>query len=152
MNKKGFSLVELLAVIAILGILAGVAIGAVGQYLDKARLQGYDSIYKSASEACESYIIENGLETTMDVGKAGEKNVSITTLVEEEYLEKPLDPIVKDKECGGTVYFYKKKGKTSDCPSDIECDPIDYIVYRVVLSCPGRKDLEAKVFPKGEVY
>ena len=37
MNKKGFTLVELLAVIIIIGIISGIAIGGTSIYMNKTR-------------------------------------------------------------------------------------------------------------------
>ena len=44
MNNKGFTLVEILATIAILGILSGIVIGGVQKYIEKSRQQAYDTM------------------------------------------------------------------------------------------------------------
>ena len=140
MNKKGFSLVELLTVISLLGILMGIAIQAVMGYLNKAQNQAYDSIYKATYDAAQTYIMENGIESTLANGSTG--NVEITKLVEDGYMTHPTDPNTKT-DCSGTVNYKMKKGsgKTADT-----------IVYRISLTCPGNKDLKEKIFPVGETY
>ena len=47
LNKKGFTLVELLAVITILGILMSVAIGAVSWILESAKDNFYKTLEKN---------------------------------------------------------------------------------------------------------
>ena len=39
MNKKGFTLIEIISVIVIMGILMGIAIAGTSRYLDKTRNQ-----------------------------------------------------------------------------------------------------------------
>ena len=58
MNNKGYTLVEVLAVIAILSILSGVAVAGVSKYLVKSRQQAYDSMASSAYDAAASYILK----------------------------------------------------------------------------------------------
>lgn len=50
-----YTLVEILTVIVILGILFAVGITAYSKYKDKARIQGYDTMAKSASQAASEY-------------------------------------------------------------------------------------------------
>jgi len=63
-NKKkgrgGFTLVELLIVIVILGILAGIAIPQYLTYLDKARLTASISTLSSLGNDIEAYHLSNG--------------------------------------------------------------------------------------------
>lgn len=73
-NVKGFSLVELLAVIAILGILSGLGIIAYNRYVAKARKEGEERLGKAAILAAEQYMIDhpnNTKEITLKELKEG---------------------------------------------------------------------------------
>ena len=72
MNNKGFSMIELLGVIVIIGILAGLAIPAVTKYIGKTRDRAYDNIYESAySAAQEKYMhdLENAERIDYEIVK-----------------------------------------------------------------------------------
>ena len=84
-NNKGFSLVELLAVVAILGILMGLAIMAYTRYIDYSRKKSQDIFEKSVISATENYIFDH----------PDKDEVDIDTLIDEEYLEKPTDEVLK---------------------------------------------------------
>ncbi|MFZ5353581.1 MAG: type II secretion system protein [Bacillota bacterium] len=60
MNKKGFSLIELVVVVGILGILAAVAIPRVTSSLDDARENADLANLRSLRNAVEMYFVENG--------------------------------------------------------------------------------------------
>ncbi len=139
MNNRGFSLAELLAVIALIGILSGVAIGAVSNYRQKASTEAYDSIFTAASNGCEIYIMDNSLDITLENNQTG--SVTLSELVEEEYMTNPTDPNSKT-DCSGKVEYKMKKGSTSTN---------DYIVYRVTLNCPNRAAMQ-KIFPEGSSF
>ena len=51
MSKKGFTIIEVLAVIIIIGIISGIAVIAVGRYIDKAEKDTYISNMKTYIKA-----------------------------------------------------------------------------------------------------
>ena len=98
MKNKGFTMVELLAVIAILGIMTGLAMAAYTRYKDSTREKGYDIMANSAISGAESYIIENPTAT----------EVNFDTLVDRGYLEDTRDPADSNNNCTGTVRISKQ--------------------------------------------
>jgi prepilin-type N-terminal cleavage/methylation domain-containing protein len=60
-KARGFTLVELLIVIAIIGLLAGIAVPAYHNYLDKARLTVSVSLMDAFRKDLEAYQIEHAV-------------------------------------------------------------------------------------------
>ena len=58
-NQKGFTLVEILATVAIMGILTGLAITAYSRYIDYSRSKAYEYMVKSAQIAMENYLLNH---------------------------------------------------------------------------------------------
>lgn len=58
-NKKGFTLVELVVVIAILGILAAIAIPRLGKSRDTAKLATHDANVRILKSVATMYIADN---------------------------------------------------------------------------------------------
>jgi general secretion pathway protein G len=92
-DEKGFTLIELIIVIAILGIIAGIAVAQLQTAPQKAR----EAVLKE-----DLYAIRDVIDQYFaDKGKYPE---SLDTLVEEGYLRKiPVDPITKTSESWQTV-------------------------------------------------
>ena len=112
LNNKGFSFVELLAVVAILGILSGIAIGGYQRYVENAKKQSYNTLIDSSISAAESYFMNN----------PGETEVNFDDLVESSYLKNAIDPFNKNKTCEGTVRMTTISG------SDNQLNTNNYIV------------------------
>lgn len=106
-KQGGFTLVEILAVIVILGILTSAAIIGVTRYKDKARKNDYDALAKSSYNAMEEYL----------TGHPSYNAAKLETLEEEQFLSGRIDPGTKNSRCSGVVVADKLKsesGKISD--------------------------------------
>lgn len=78
-NKKGFTLVELVIVIAILGVLASVSINMFSGLVIRAREKADEIQANNIGRAIAAYIAETGNVSLDELMKAGAEN-SIPTL------------------------------------------------------------------------
>ena len=62
MNKKGFSLVEMLAVVFIVGILSAIALPQYGRVRERARFARVQVVAKSMYDSCERMLSEFDIE------------------------------------------------------------------------------------------
>jgi prepilin-type N-terminal cleavage/methylation domain-containing protein len=79
-TERGFSLVELLIVIVILGILAGIVVFAVGNMTSNAKTTGCSAEKTTISEALESYKAHTGVYPTAAAAGGG-SHVAMDLLV-----------------------------------------------------------------------
>ena len=114
-NIKGFTLVELLGVIVIMGIISAIAIVAYTNHLNTARNKAYDILARSAANAASSYSMTH----------IGVESVTLQELVDEQFLENVNDPIGQGKKCTGTVAITQTQSE----------DGIDVEKYEVTLCC-----------------
>lgn len=123
LNNKGFTMVELLASVAILSILMGAAVAGVTKYQEKARQEAYEAMESSAYAAAQNYIQKHGSVIPL---YPSSKKINIDTLVEEGLLNELQDPTAKDFSCNGTVDVSKIKGSGSK---------LDEYKYVVKINC-----------------
>ena len=81
-NRKGFTLVELLATVTIVGVIAVIGAIAYTRYIENTKQQAYDTLAESAYHATENYFLVNPAKS----------KVTLKVLVEGEYLENYKDP------------------------------------------------------------
>ncbi len=79
--QAGFTLIELMIVVAIIGILAAVAIPAYQDYVVKAKFSEVESIANSYKTAVAACIQENGVATDCNLGTNGVPATQSTTHV-----------------------------------------------------------------------
>lgn len=119
-NKKGFTLIELIAAIAILGIMSGIAVAAVSTILKNSREEYYKSLRSTIVMAAKSYYADHR-SMLPKTGKT--RKITVQKLVETKYLEKK--PTAHDKEtlCVDGTYVEVTK---------IAKDKYD---YKITLTC-----------------
>ncbi|MCM3710761.1 competence type IV pilus major pilin ComGC [Sporosarcina luteola] len=105
-NEKGLTLVELLAVIVILGIIAAIAVPAIGGIIESSRIKAQFSDGQNVLSAANLYFIEN----------PGADPVTIEELVDGDYLDNAGS---FDADNDGTV-TYKKGGNELDATTKTE--------------------------------
>jgi len=91
-NNKGFSLVELIIVVAIMAVLMGILAPQYIRYVEKTRIRADDSIVSDIDKACqatladEKYYKDAGATITVTVSKAGAITVSGFTSVGADFV------------------------------------------------------------------
>jgi type IV pilus assembly protein PilA len=120
-NEKGLTLIELLAVIVILGIIAAIAIPTVGGIIQKSKENGVKADAITVLNAAKTYVAENGIPEPA--------TGSSDSLVDIDTLKQYIDRDVKLDKTGSTytkvtvkisadgtnyqLYAEKKIGKTT---------------------------------------
>ena len=98
-NKKGFTMVELLATVVILGILAGVGVPLVYKNLNKARNSSYNHMLTGAYDAANNKILNESISCTSSSSCA----FKLKDLVDGGYLENLDDPAEHGSMCDGVI-------------------------------------------------
>ena len=115
MNQNGFTMVEILVTVTILGLLLAMTYAGYTEYQDWARSEAYSIMAHSAKQAAEDYLMDHpGI-----AGGAAEQHVGSLTyylpsedhsyaitfkeLEEQGYFSTPVDPGLKSHECIGSV-------------------------------------------------
>jgi len=125
-NSKGFSMVELLAVVAILGILSSIGVVAVSNILEKAHEEYYKNQEKNLVLAAQSYMNANQSELPKVVGK--KEQVTAKKLKETNYLKKDI-----------TRYDGKSKCNDEETYVNVFKYGMSDYSYTAYLTCPDDK-------------
>lgn len=115
-NKKGFTLVELLGIVTLMGILMGMGVVAYTRYIDNSKNKAYVTLRNSTISATEAYILENP-----DV-----RELTIEDLVREGFLEYAADPSDSTKQCIGKITIFEN--------NDV-AHTLTFNDYEIVLCC-----------------
>jgi len=126
-SSKGFSLVELLGVMVVLGILLSMGIGAYTRYRKSAANSAYEIMSKNAASAAENYFMDH----------VGYDSVSFEELIDGNYLEPTKDPMFEGEICGGTVNIFDK--------TEQQGTVLESNVYKVIVNC--RKHDSCNLYP-----
>ncbi len=133
-NKKGFSMVELLAAVAILGIMSIIAIVSVSSIINKAHEEYYNNQEKNLVLAAQAYYNANKTKLPKVIGKKVE--VTATELKDNNYLKDEL------------TNYDGKKCKIKDGEKDSHVVVFKYgqndYSYTAYLNCGKRNEKETK--------
>jgi len=99
--KKGFTLVELLAIVILLGVISVIAVPIIGDQVATAKQSAYERTVDSIEEAAKRYGVTNMLGYNTE-----EQPLSLDRLIEAGLLEKKdlVNPVT-DQELKGCVYY-----------------------------------------------
>ena len=121
LNAKGFSMVELLAAVAIMGVLATIAIVSVSTVLENAEEKHYETQEKNMIMAAQSYAQDNRNILPKAIGDT--RVITLEELQRSKYIGNVVDRGKKNCEQGSvTIFKYSKDGYS----------------YRTHLVCPAK--------------
>jgi type IV pilus assembly protein PilA len=120
--KKGFTLVELLAVIMLLGIISLIAIPSVGKILNRSRQRALDGVKKELIKATKSYTADN-LEL-LPSNDGGYICVDIETLENSSYInnDEIIDPTTEEPLVGYIKVTYLSKYNKYNYEYALNCE------------------------------
>ena len=125
MNKKGMTLVELLAVITILGILSSMAVVAFSWIINRAHDEYYDTLKHNVISAAKSYYGDHRVLLPTEVGESGKRTVSLEELKTQNYIKNVTDHTGKNQ-CSGEVVVIRENSTNYKYSIDLVCNGDHY--------------------------
>lgn len=86
MNKRGFTLIELVTVIALLGIISIIAFVSIFKVIGESKVSNCENLLLSIKSAAKEYASDNRYGWTDN----GAKTVTALKLIEDKYLSSPI--------------------------------------------------------------
>lgn len=127
-NNRGFTLIEILAAVVILGIISTIAVPAVYRYVTKSREFSYENMYESIFDAVKNYRLNNSDDSSKGFSTPTYAKADINQLVDDKYLNPLVDPADSSKKCSAEVYI-------TDCQASSDKEVLNDRMYKVKLYC-----------------
>ncbi|MDD2518673.1 MAG: DUF5011 domain-containing protein, partial [Bacilli bacterium] len=99
MNKKGFTLIEILGIIVVLALIFLITIPLIGNVVGEVRKRVCDLNAKSVEKAADNYITVKGINVVEGVTT----NIPLKILIDERFVTKVVDPTDNKTACDGYV-------------------------------------------------
>ena len=116
MNRKGFTLVELIAVIALLSIIAIISLVSINSVIEKSRVSDCENLKLSIKTAAKDCVSDHRYDNVDEIGNC----YLVTGLVSKNYLSGPVkDPFNNSNDLERTTIDTDFKVKNEN---DIEFD------------------------------
>lgn len=126
MKKKGFTLVELIGVIILLGVIALIAFPIVTNSIKSSKEKAYNAQINEIIESAKKWGVENS-DNLPEVGSTDIVSVDIPTLIQDGYIKKTddgtlKDPRDEDESLNGCVHItYSSEYNQYEYKYDEEC-------------------------------
>ena len=105
-NNKGFTLIEILGAIVILGIISTIAVPAVYKYVTKSKDFSYENMYKTVYDAVKNYRLDTNDDSVKGFSAPTYTKADINNFIELNYLDPLIDPADRSKKCSAEVYVF----------------------------------------------
>ena len=97
-NKKGFTLVEILGVMVLLGLIALIIIPLVDKHIVEAREKAYQTQINNIILGAKSWAVDNPLSLPIEEGEKNIEEITLGDLMDEGYVEYDIvNPKTKKK-------------------------------------------------------
>jgi prepilin-type N-terminal cleavage/methylation domain-containing protein len=90
MNKRAFTLVELLAVIVVLGVLLSIVTMSITKYMTAANNASYKSLVESIESSAELYVAENSTDFPLLDVAGSNFDIELNDLVNANYIKSDI--------------------------------------------------------------
>ena len=107
MKKNAFTLVELLAVIVILGLIAAIAVPSVIDTINDSKEKSYQTTIESVKAATESYMNMSFDNYKAQFVSPGYVNITISELIEEGFLSNDIKNPITGNVLSGSIRVTK---------------------------------------------
>lgn len=122
MNKKGFTLIEMLAVVIILGVIMVVALPSVSKLINKNRMKNYETYLDVLDEKMKVFIDKYKGELSFSTTDSDNNKTSISCYqIKYQDLLKNDFIIESDVKCSGNIYLKKENGNITADYSNLAC-------------------------------
>ncbi len=125
MKKKGFTLVELLAVIILLGLLTFVVMPSVIGFIKEAKEKSYQQQLSNLKESAIRYVSDH-TDIIDEIEKNGKYNISVNDLITNGYVRKTKD---------GKIYNPINKEEINGCFVVENTEQYNQLTYTYMESC-----------------
>lgn len=126
-TNRGFTVIEVLAVVVILGIIAGIAIPSVFQYIQKSRTQAYKVMQDTLYDGARNFILEENRYLPLCTTGYSDIESEDNMLVKLQYVENLVDPASHGGQCTYNVYGCMEKEPSMDTLATYK--------YKIQLKC-----------------